>query len=218
MQYTISGDIAQRLQLDFEPNEWAWASNGALMTYSKGITWDLRVPGGLSGAIGRTLAGEGVSLTYLHATGPGQFAYLVGNAPGHLTTWNLDDGPVLTTRGSFVAAWGETINITAAIARRAGAAFFGGAGLFLQRIEGKGMVAIHASGDFSERELREGEQLLVSTGHLVALADSVDYDIQRTGGIRKTLFGGEGFFMTRLTGPGRVILQTLKRTTPTPSS
>lgn len=111
-----------------------------------------------------------------------------------------------------MAAWGEQIDIDVTIARRAGAAFFGGAGLFLQKGSGKGTVLIHGSGDFYETHLQEKEQILVSTGNLAAFADSVDYDIQGMGGCRKMMFSGEGFFMTRLTGPGRVLLQTLKRT------
>ena len=94
----------------------------------------------------------------------------------------------------------------------AGAAFFGGAGLFLQKISGTGTVLVHGSGDFQDVRLGAGEQLRASTGNLAAFAEAVDYDIERVGSLRKTLFGSEGFFMTRLQGPGRVLLQTLKRT------
>jgi uncharacterized protein (AIM24 family) len=124
---------------------------------------------------------------------------------------DLADGPVIATRGSFLAAWGEQVDIDVTIARRAGAAIFGGAGLFLQRVSGQGQVLIHGSGNFHERQLAQGEEILVSTGNLAAFADSVDYDIQGVGGCGKMLFSGEGLFMTRLTGPGRVLLQTLKR-------
>ena len=102
------------------------------------------------------------------------------------------------------------------VAKRAGAAFFGGAGLFLQRISGSGTVLVHGSGDFIDRDLAQGEAVLVSTGSLAAFAESVDYDIQGVAGCRRVAFGGEGLFMTRLSGPGRVLLQTLKRTTPGP--
>ena len=97
------------------------------------------------------------------------------------------------------------------VAKRAGAAVFGGAGLFLQHISGTGTVLVHGSGDFYEQRLAKGEQLLVSSGNLAAFSDAVDYDIQGVAGCRRILFGGEGLFMTRLTGPGRVLLQTLKR-------
>lgn len=88
---------------------------------------------------------------------------------------------------------------------------FGGAGLFLQRLSGNGTVLIHASGDVDERRLEDGERLTVSTGHLAAFSDALDYDIGYVGGVRKVLFSGEGLFMTRLSGPGLVLLQTLRR-------
>lgn len=212
MQFKFSGEIAQSVRFDFEPGEALWVSNGGLMAYSPGVQWSLRLPGGFGGAVRRSLAGEGVALTYLECTAANAYALLAANAPGHLELWDLEeDGPVTTTRGSFLAAWGSDIDITVTIARRAGAAIFGGAGLFLQQISGTGKVLIHGSGDFHDRRLAAGEQVLVSTGNLAAFSSQVDYDIQGVGGCRKILFGGEGLFMTRLTGPGRVLLQTLKR-------
>lgn len=219
MEIKISGEIAQSVRLDFTPGDFVWASKGAIMAYSHGVQWSLRLPGGLGGAVRRSLAGEGVALTYLETTETDQYALLAANAPGHLELWDLEtDGPVTTTRGSFLAAWGSDIDITVIIARRAGAAIFGGAGLFLQQISGRGKVLVHASGDFYERRLADGEEILVSTGNLAAFSSHVDYDIQGVGGCRKMLFSGEGFFMTRLTGPGRVLLQTLKRSYATSSA
>lgn len=123
----------------------------------------------------------------------------------------MSNGLVVATRGSFLAAWGDEVDISVIIARRAGAAFFGSAGLFLQRISGQGTVLLHGSGDFERRELGAGEWLIASTGNLAAFADSVDYDIQTVGSVGRALFGGEGFFMTRLSSLGTVLLQTLKR-------
>ena len=211
MNYTISGEIAQNVRLDFAAGETAWASKGSLMAYTGGMEWTLRVPGGLGGAARRALSGEGLALTFLETAQPEQYALLAANQPGHIETWDLADGPVVTTRGSFLAAWGEDVDITVTVAKRAGAAFFGGAGLFLQRVSGQGTVLIHGSGDFQEHNLAGGERIMVSTGNLAAFADTIDYDIQGVGGCRKILFGGEGLFMTRLAGPGRVLMQTLKR-------
>ncbi len=212
MQYEIRGEIAQHVRLEFEPGEAVWASRGVLMAYSSDLQWSLRVPGGAGGALKRSFSGEGISLTYLQASQANQYALLVSNLPGHIMTWDLEqDGPVLTTRGAFLAAWGSEVDISVAIARRAGAALFGGAGLFLQRLSGSGTVLIHGSGDFHERMLEPQEQMVVSTGNLAAFADRIDYDIQGVGGCARMLFGGEGLFMTRLSGPGRVLLQSLKR-------
>lgn len=213
MDYTIAGEIAQNARILLTPGQSVWVSNGSLMAYSKDVRWRLKIPGGVSGAVRRSFAGEGASLTLLETEALGAYALLAANAPGHITEWDLAEGPVVTTRGSFLAAWGEQVDISVTIARRAGAALFGGAGLFLQRISGQGTVLIHGSGDFSEHHLEAGEDLLVSTGNLAAFSDGIDYNIQSVGGCRNILFSGEGFFVTRLTGPGRVLLQTLKRVT-----
>ncbi len=212
MKYSISGEIAQSVRLDFAPGEYAWVSKGALMAYTSGMQWSLRVPGGAGGALRRSLSGEGIALTYLETQDEDQHAMLAANAPGHLEIWDLEgDGAVTTTRGSFVAAWGENVGITVTVARRAGAALFGGAGLFLQTISGVGKALVHGSGDFYERQMASDEEMLLSTGNLAAFSAEVDYDIRGVGGFRRVLFGGEGLFMTNLHGPGRVLLQTLKR-------
>lgn len=211
MQHTIRGEIAQYARLDFDPGDACWAAKGSILGFSSGVNWRLRVPGGAGGAVRRSFSGESMALTFIEPEGPGRHALLSSSAPGRIFEWDLADGPVLTTRGSFLAAWGAQVDITVTVARRAGAAFFGGAGLFLQHISGRGTVLIHGSGDLYDRRLEAGEELHVSTGNLAAFSNSVDYDIRGVGGGAKWLFGGQGLFMTRLTGPGRVLLQSLQR-------
>jgi uncharacterized protein (TIGR00266 family) len=212
MQYEIEGYLAQVARITFRRGDVCWASKGSLVLLDPTIQWQLKVPGGIGGAARRMLSGESIALTYIRATDEGQQFVLSANQPGKIMDWDLQsDGPVVTTRGSFVAAFGPEIDITVTVARRAGAAFFGGAGLFLQKVSGQGKVLIHGAGDFLERNLQASESILVSTGNLAAFADEVDYNIQGVSGCRRILFGGEGLFMTRLTGPGRVLLQTLKR-------
>src|SRR5690606_21002599 len=92
-----------------------------------------------------------------------------------------------------------------------GAMFFGGAGLFLQKLSGRGIAIVHGAGDFIEHRLDPGEKLLVSTGNLAVFSAEVRYGVRGVGGCRKVLFGGEGLFMTELTGPGWVMLQSLKK-------
>jgi uncharacterized protein (TIGR00266 family) len=211
VEYTIDGELSQVVGLSFEAGETCWASKGSLITYSPEISWELKIPGGVGGAARRVLAGEGVTLTYIEANQTGQEVMLSANQPGKIIAWDLAEGDVVTTRGSFVAAFGTTIQIDVMTAKRKGAAFFGGAGLFLQKISGQGTVLIHGSGDFIEEQLAPGESMLVSTGNLAAFSESIDYNIESVSGLRRVLFGGEGLFMTKLTGPGRVLLQSLKR-------
>ena len=212
MEYKIEGELAQVARLQLAKNETCWGSKGSLMSLSPGVEWSLKIPGGLGGAVSRSFSGEGVSLTFMQANQDNQEVILTANQPGKIIDWDLADGPVLTTRGSFIAAFGNDVNINVVVAKRAGAAFFGGAGLFLQKISGSGTVLIHGAGDFIDRQLPTNESILVSTGNLAAFAEQVDYNIQSVAGCRRMFFGGEGLFMTRLTGPGRVLLQSLKRT------
>jgi uncharacterized protein (AIM24 family) len=208
---SVEGVIAQSARLQLKRGQSLWVSRGGLLAYTEGIDWQLRIPGNAGKALGRMLAGEGLALTYVTSQRKGAEVLLSANKPGKLVTWDLSRGPIICTRGSFVAAVGE-VDIDVTVARSAGAAFFGGAGFFLQRLSGRGVAFVHGSGDFIERHLAPGETLMVSTGHLAVFSASVRYDIRGVGGCRKMLFGGEGLFMTELTGPGWVMLQSLKET------
>ncbi|WP_052326686.1 AIM24 family protein [Deinococcus peraridilitoris] len=210
MHCEIVGSLAQHVLFEFERDDQLWLSNGSIMSHTRHVEWSLQVPAGLSGALRRSLSGEGMSLTHARATSPGQHLRAAPGTLGHIRAWDLSQGPLLTTRGAFLAAWGE-VDISVTVARRAGAALFGGAGLFLQHLSGQGTVLIQGSGDLLEHKLHGGESQLVSTGHLAAFSASVDYGIEAVGGVRKLLFGGEGLFMTRLCGPGTAYLQSLKR-------
>jgi uncharacterized protein (TIGR00266 family) len=212
MQYEVEGQLAQVARITFDAGDICWGSKGSLVCLPPDLPWKLKVPGGLEGAARRVMSGESIALMHFEGTRDGDQVVMSANQSGKIIDWELErDGPVVTTRGSFVAAFGPEIKIDVSVAKRVGAAFFGGAGLFLQKISGRGTVLIHGAGDFMDRSLQKGESLLVSTGNLAAFADEVDYNIQTVGGVRRVLFGGEGLFMTRLAGPGRVLLQSLKR-------
>lgn len=209
-EFTVDGVIAQSVSMTLNRGQSLWAARGSLLAYSSNIDWTLRVPGGAGKAVSRMLSGEGASLTYVTPTGPNAKVVLGANQAGRLVTWDLRRGPIVCTSGSFVAAMGD-VDIDVTIAQRAGAALFGGAGLFMQRLSGTGIVVLHGAGDFVERQLEPGEKLLVSTGNLAVFSAGTDYNVRGVGGCLKTLFGGEGMFMAELKGPGWVMLQTLKK-------
>ena len=130
--------------------------------------------------------------------------------PGKVIPINLRSfgGRIICQKDSFLcAALGIEIEIE--FTKRLGAGLFGGEGFILQRLEGDGTAIVHAGGTIIEKDLAAGESLRVDTGCLVAFASTVDYDIQFVGGFTNALFGGEGIFLTRLTGPGKVYLQSL---------
>ncbi len=205
--YRLHGEIAQTVELTLASGQAIWASKGAIVAHETGIDWGLKIPGA---AVSRLLSGEGLAMTYITATSPGARVVLGANETGKIAVWDLAQGPVTCTAGSFVGALGD-VKIEVTVARRFGAALFGGAGLLLQKISGHGLVFIHGAGDFVQRDLDPGEQLTISTGNLAAFSSGTDYDVVTVGGIVKMLFGREGLFMTRMSGPGRVLLQSQKR-------
>ena len=211
MRFEIRGELAQYVTLSLNPGDNCWASKGALVSYSPGISWSLKVPGGMGGAARRLLSGESLALTLIESSADDCDVTLAANEPGKIIAWNLEDGSVVTTKGSFIGAFGPQISIDVSVAKRPGAALFGGAGLFLQTVSGKGTTFIHGAGDFIEHQLEADQSILVSTGNLAGFSKQVDYNVQGVAGMRRIFFGGEGLFMTKLTGPGRVLLQSLKR-------
>lgn len=212
-EISIDGVIAQTLSLTLEQGQTLWASRGSLLSFDDKIDWTLKIPGGAGKTVRRMMSGEGVALTHITAREAGAHLTLAANQPGRLATWDLDRGAIICTSGSFVAALGD-VDIDLTMARSAGAMLFGGAGLFLQKLSGTGIAVVHGSGDFVERQLAPGEKLLVSTGNLALFSADVKYGVKGVGGCRKMLFGGEGLFMTELTGPGWVMLQSLKKLPP----
>lgn len=210
---TLSGEIAQVLELRLRSGQGLWCARGALLSYSSGVDWRLGLPGGAGQLVGRMMTGEGMSLVRVDAHADDQSVVIASNHPGKLATWNLDHGAIVCAPGSFIAALGD-VSIDVTTARSPGAMLFGGAGLFLQRLSGTGVAVVHGAGDLVVRQLAAGEKLVVATGNVAVFSDTVDYGIRGVGGCGKMMFGGEGIFMTELTGPGWVMLQTLKRTPP----
>ena len=209
MTHEIIGDDMQALVITLSPGEVVRAEAGALMYMTDTIDMQAKMDGGLLGGLKRKfLAGESLFITYFRGTAPGGKLAFAGPYPGKIIHMPLAGQQMLCQRDAFLCATGD-IDLSIAFTKRLGAGFFGGEGFILQKMEGTGDLFIHSGGTIVAMELRQGERLRVDTGCLVALDPSVNYDIERVGGISTSLFGGEGLFFASLTGPGRVWLQTL---------
>ncbi|MHC4599320.1 MAG: AIM24 family protein [Planctomycetota bacterium] len=209
MEYEVSGVLNQILRVRMEAGEKVWASKRSLVSFSPGVKWRVRVPGGLVGMVMRYFSGESFFLIHAEAGNAG-ILNLASTEPSVIHAWDLAQGPVTTLRGNFLAAVGN-VSIEVGIARRPLAAMFGGAGLLLQTVYGEGTVFVAAKGDLTRYELEAGRGIRISTGNLAAFSREIDYDIRFVGGCRKMVFGGEGALMTRVAGPGTALTQSLKR-------
>jgi uncharacterized protein (TIGR00266 family) len=207
--HEIIGDDMQAVILSLGAGDEVRAEAGAMMFMSDSIEMDAKMEGGFLGGLKRKfLAGESFFITHFRAIGvPGKVAF-AGPYPGKIVALDLRNENLLCQKDAFLCAEGN-LDISIAFTRKIGAGFFGGEGFILQKIEGIGKLYFHSGGTIVPMTLAAGERLKVDTGCLVALDPTVDYDIVRVGGIKTSLFGGEGLFFAALTGPGRVWLQTL---------
>ncbi len=213
LDYQIQGDNLQVVRIKLQPGQELFAEAGKMLYKTPSIQWETRMSGGsvgqkLWGALKRTVMGESLFLTYFKAVQPGEVGF-AGSYPGRLQPFTLAAGQsVMVQRDSFVCAQ-DTVQLNIAFVKKLGVGFFGGEGFVLERLTGPGTVFIHGGGDFIDFTLAAGEMLQVDTGCVVAFDEGVNYDIQFVGGIKTAIFGGEGLFLATLTGPGRVIVQSM---------
>ena len=211
IDYKIYGDDLQLVEIELDPGEGVRAEVGTMTYMEQGIEMQTSTGGGLLKGFKRALTGDSFFISAFINRG-NQKARVAFAAPYPGKVIPLDLGPLggrfLCQKDSFLCA-AQGIEIEVAFTKRLGAGLFGGEGFILQRLEGDGLVFVHAGGTIIEKNLGPGEVLRVDTGCLVAFAPSVDYDIQFVGGFKNALFGGEGLFLARMTGPGKVYLQSL---------
>ncbi|MGD1095426.1 MAG: TIGR00266 family protein [Bryobacteraceae bacterium] len=213
LDYTIQGDNLQIIRIRLKPGQELYAEAGRMIYKSPQVVWETRMSGEtigekIWGALKRRMMGQSLFLTYFHSSTPGEIGF-AGTYPGKIQRFELKAGEsVFIQRDSFLVAQSST-QLNIAFVKRLGTGFFGGEGFILEKLTGPGAVFIHAGGDFVEFALGAGEVLQVDTGCIVAFEEGIDYDIQMVGGIKTALFGGEGLFLATLTGPGRVLIQSM---------
>ncbi len=213
LDYAIQGDNLQVARVKLKAGQEIYAEAGKMLYKTPSIQWETRMQGEslgqkIWGAVKRKLMGESLFMTYFRAQTDGEVGF-AGSYPGRIQSFDLIAGQsILVQRDSFLFAQ-NTVQLNIALVKKLGAGFFGGEGFILERLTGPGSVFIHGGGDFVEFTLAPGEVLQVDTGCIVAFEESVNYDIQFVGGIKTAIFGGEGLFLVTMTGPGRVIVQSM---------
>ena len=211
VDYEIHGDEMQIVEVELDPGEGVRAEAGAMMYMDEGIEMQTSTGGGLFKGFKRMVTGESFFITTFLFNGSGKGHVAFGAPyPGKIIPLELEKlgGRFLCQKDAFLCA-ARGIEIEVAFTKRIGTGLFGGEGFILQRLEGDGVAFVHAGGTIIKRELQASETLRVDTGCLVAFSPSVEYDIQFVGGFKNALFGGEGIFLARMTGPGLVYLQSL---------
>lgn len=219
--YQIYGEEMQYVELELDPKEAVIAEAGNFMMMDSGITMDTIFGdgsreqegflGSILGAGKRLLTGESLFMTVFsnEVQGPKKVSF-ASPYPGKIIPIDLTrfEGKFICQKDAFLCA-AKGVSIGIEFSRKLGRGFFGGEGFIMQKVEGDGMAFVHAGGTMARKELKSGEKLHVDTGCIIGFTKDVNYDIEFVGGIKNTIFGGEGLFFATLTGPGTVYIQSL---------
>ena len=182
MKYRIIGTTIPAVEIKFDaPGETMYTQSGGMSWMSEGISMSTNTRGGFMKGLGRMFAGESMFMaTY---------------------------GGMICQKGAFLCAQ-DSVNLDVTFTKKFTSGLFGGEGFILESISGSGMAFLEIDGDVVEKQLAPGEVIKVDTGNIVAFEKTVKYEVETIKGLGNIFFGGEGLFLTKLTGPGRVILQT----------
>lgn len=210
MKFRLVGTTVPAIEVFFEqPGEEMITQSGGMSWMSDGISMNTDTNGGVLAGIGRMFAGESLFMARYRAQRAGTTIAFASTVPGSIVPIKMKEHPngLICQKGAFLCSQ-STVNLEVTFSRRFSSGMFGGEGFILEKLSGSGMAFLEVDGDVVEKDLQPGEIIKVDTGNIVAFQNGMSYEIETVQGFRNVIFGGEGLFLTRITGPGKVILQT----------
>ena len=209
MQYEIKGTPLPVVICNVQAGETMITERGSMSWMSPNMKMETTTNGGFGKAMGRMVSGDSIFQNrYTAMGGPGMIAF-ASSFPGSILPFEITpEHPMIVQKSGFLASEAG-VELSMHFRKKLGAGFFGGEGFIMQRLSGHGMAFVEIDGAVIEYYLAPGQPLIVDTGYVAAMEASVQMDIQAVGGAKNMLLGGEGFFNTVLTGPGKVYLQTM---------
>ena len=209
MRYQIQGDNMPVVVCALEDGESVVCEAGAMSWMSPNMQMETKAKGGVGGFFGRALSGEsGFQNVYTARGGGGLIAFTSSYVGNILAVEITPDKPVIIQKRAFLASTPD-VNMEIFFQKKIGTALFGGEGFIMQKLSGSGTVFLELDGSVINYDLKAGEQMLISTGHLAMMDATVSMDVQQIKGTKNILFGGESLFNTVVTGPGVVTVQSM---------
>lgn len=209
IRYTIEGGNLPVVICHPEAGQTICTERGAMSWMSPNMRMETNTGGGLKKAIGRMFAGESIFMNeYTPVGGEGLIAF-ASSFPGSILPFEVTPGNGIIVQKRGFLAMEKGLELSVYFQRKLGKAFFGGEGFIMQKITGNGVVFLEIDGYCKEYELAAGESMVLDTGYLAAMSESCSMDVQTVQGAKNMFFGGEGWFHTRVTGPGKVYIQTM---------
>ncbi|MBQ2815546.1 MAG: TIGR00266 family protein [Clostridia bacterium] len=209
MKYQIEGGNLPVVICYPEAGQTLCTESGAMSWMTPNMRMETNTGGGIKKVFGRLFSGESIFLNEYTAEGGSGMIAFASSYPGSIIPYQVTDGNGIIVQKRGFLAMEKGLDLSVYFQKKLGSGFFGGEGFIMQRISGNGMVFIEIDGYCKEYELGVGESIIVDTGYLAAMSESCTMDIQTVKGVKNMFFGGEGFFHTRITGPGKVYIQSM---------
>ncbi len=208
MKYEIQGENLPVVVCTMNDGETMRTESGSMSWMSPNMEMSTTTGGGIGKMFGRLFSGESMFQNRYTARGQGMIAFS-SSFPGSIRAVEITpEHPVVVQKSAFLACE-DSVELSVFFQKKLGAGLFGGEGFIMQKLSGSGTAFLEIDGSAVEYELASGQQMLVSSGHLAVMDETCSLDVQQVKGIKNVVFGGEGLFNTVVTGPGRVILQTM---------
>lgn len=207
MEYEIKGGSFPVVICRLRDGERMITEKGSMVWMSPNMEMETR-GGGLGKMFSKAFSGESMFQNIYTARGDGMIAF-GSSFPGKILPLEVSGGRELIMQKSSFLASEETVDLSIAFNKKLGAGFFGGEGFIMQKLSGRGMAFVEIDGDLVEYDLALGQQIVVDTGNVAGYESTVTMDVRQVPGLKNKLMGGEGLFNTYLTGPGKVMLQTM---------
>lgn len=209
MEYKILGETVPVVEVTLNKGEQMYTQSGGMAYQSEGIEMKTNARGGIMKSIGRAFAGESMFMANYSALKDNAMIAFAATVPGSIVPVKLGEGKnsLIMQKGAFLCAEPD-VETSVTFTKRFTSGLFGGEGFILQKATGNGMLFLEVDGDPIVKKLEAGEVLKVDTGNVVAFESSVSYEVETVKGLGNIFLGGEGLFLTKLVGPGKVILQS----------
>lgn len=209
MKYSIEGEPLPVVICELDSGETMNCENGAMSWMSPNIKMETTTGGGIGKMFGRALSGESLFLNRYTAQGGNGMIAFASSFPGSIRAYQISPGQEIVAQKTAYLAATSGVELSVFFQKRIGSGFFGGEGFIMQKLSGNGMAFLEFDGYVKEYDLNAGQSIVIDTGYLAAMDATCSIEIQTVPGVKNMLFGGEGFFNTVVSGPGRVWLQSM---------
>lgn len=210
MKYEIKGNQLPVVIVTLDQGETVHTEAGAMSWMSEGIVMKTNAGGSVGKAFSRLFSGESIFQNTYTATKDGDFIAFSSSFPGEIVAIDVSEKAIIAQKSAFLARE-SSVNMSIHFQKKLGAGFFGGEGFIMQKFTGNGLVFLEIDGSTEKYELKEGETMILDTGYLAAMDETVKMEVVTVKGVGNVLFGGEGLFNTKVTGPGTIWVQSMPK-------